>query len=205
MSLTRLIKSSTCTPDELAAYLDGLTHQQRLGQLRKLCRCAQARLWGRVATAPALDLSHFVPPELPDQQEVIHHGRNTLPLFRTFEKRFCRPAGETDRLFGYNEGTTRALLGPGYFVTRPTAGNTAWEARGAVVVDYFQVPDAPVAPGWPAVVKNSQGGQRLVYHRTRDFMRRVSHHLSIGRAYKGELKLPSYFVLCREDKVPLHG
>jgi len=198
MSLTRLTKSRSCTPGELAAYLDGLSHPQRLQQLHKLCRRGQARLWQRVASAPPLDLSHFVPGELPDQQEVIHHGRNTLPLFRTFEKRFCRPAKETGRLFGYNEGATRALLGPGYFVTRLTAGNAAWEARGAVVVDYFQVPDASVAPGWPPVVENSQGGQRLVYHHTRDFMRRVSHHVSIGRAYKGELRLPSYFVLCRE-------
>ena len=197
MSLSRLIKSRSCTPEALADHLDGLDHFGRLLQVRKLCRCTQARLWQRVGEAPPLDLAHFVPDELPDQQEVIHHGRNTLPLFRNFEKRFCRPAGETDRLFGYNEGATRALLGPGYFVARPTAGDAAWQRRGAIVVDYYQVPDAPVAPGWPAVVPNSQGGQRLVYHHTRDFMRRVSRHVSIGRAYKGELKLPSYFVLCR--------
>ena len=197
-TLTRLITSRSCTPAELADHLDGLHHQERLEQVRRLCRCSQARLWQRVATAPPLELSHFVPHELPDQQQVIHHGRNTLPLFRNFQKRFCRPAGETGRLFGYNEGSTRALLGPGYFVVVPTAGDAAWEQRGAQVVDYYQVPDAPVAPGWPAVVPNSQGGQRLVYHHTRDFMRRVSSHVSIGRAYKGELPLPSYFVLCRE-------
>ena len=197
--LSRLIKSRACSPEALAAHLDPLGHAQRLAQVRELCRCAQGRLWERVAAAAPLDLSFFVPEGLADQQEVIHHGRNTLPLFRNFEKRFCRPAGETDRLFGYNEGVTRAVLGPGYFVVRTTAGNMGWARRGAVVVDYHEVPDAPVAPGWPAVVDNSVGGQRLVYHHTRDFMRRVSAHVSIGRAYKGELRLPSYFVLCRED------
>ncbi len=197
--LSRLIKSRACSPEALAAHLDSQSHAQRLRQVRGLCRCSQSRLWERVAAAPPLDLAFFVPEVLPDQQEVRHHGRNTLPLFRNFEKRFCRPAGETGRLFGYNEGVTRAALGPGYFVVHPTAGNADWASRGAVVVDYYEVPDAPVAPGWPAVVDNSVGGQRLVYNGTRDFMRRVSAHVSIGRAYKGELRLPSYFVLCRED------
>ena len=197
-TLSRMIKNAP--PRQLADYLDGLHPEQRSQQVLGLCRRSQARLWQLSARAPPLDLWHFVPHGLPDQQQVIHHGRNTLPLFRRFQKRFCRPAGEQQRLFGYNEGPTRALLGPGYFVVHPTAGNTAWEQRGAVVVDYFQVPDRPVAPGWPEVVKNSRGGQRLVYHRTRDFMRRVSGHVSIGRAWKDETRLPTYFVLCREDQ-----
>ncbi len=33
---------------------------------------------------------------------------------------------------------------------------------------------------------NSQGLQVFVYHRTRDFMRKVSEHVSIGRASTGE-------------------
>ena len=54
----------------------------------------------------------------------------------------------------------------------------AWSARGAVVVDYFQVPDAEVAEGWPPVVDNHWRLQRFVYEATRDFMRRVSAHVS---------------------------
>ena len=33
---------------------------------------------------------------------------------------------------------------------------------------------------------------------TRDFMRRVSAHVSIGKAYKDEKPMPAYFALCRE-------
>jgi hypothetical protein len=68
-----------------------------------------------------------------------------------------------------------------------------------VVVDYFQVPDGPVPAGWPAVKRNAQGLQRFVYDGTRNYMRRVSKHVSIGAAYKGETPLDHYFVLCRED------
>jgi hypothetical protein len=38
---------------------------------------------------------------------------------------------------------------------------------------------------------------RLVYHQTRDFLRRVSRDVSIGAAFKRERPLDHYFVLCR--------
>jgi hypothetical protein len=38
----------------------------------------------------------------------------------------------------------------------------------------------------------------FVYNNTRDFMRRVSQHVSIGTAYKGDKALGAWFVLCRE-------
>ena len=53
----------------------------------------------------------------------------------------------------------------------------------------------------PAIIKpNSSGLQVLVYHKTRDYMRRVSSHVSIGAAYKGESdkEMGAYFVLCRD-------
>ena len=56
-----------------------------------------------------------------------------------------------------------------------------------------------MASGWPRVRSNREGLQRLVYYGTRDFMRRVSQHVSIGAAYKGEKPLDHYFTLCRED------
>ena len=72
------------------------------------------------------------------------------------------------------------------------------ELRGAIVVDYFQIPDGPVAAGWPRVVANDWRLQRLVYHHTRDFMRRVSAHVTIGAAFREESALDHYFILCRE-------
>jgi hypothetical protein len=194
---------------DIAAVLDALDGRARWALLSGLGRAEQRALY-RKADADAMDLAHLVA-GAGSLVEVIHDGLNTLPVpppIRRFQKRFCRPDGSTvDRLFGYNEGPTRRLLGPGYFVALPTAApdivapladdRRAWRERGGVVVDYFQVPDAPVAPGWPRVVPNSRGLQRFVYHGTRDFVRRVSEHVSIGAAYKGERALDHYFILCR--------
>jgi hypothetical protein len=127
-------------------------------------------------------------------------GTNTLPLprgLRRFEKRFARSPGETDRLFGYNEWALRRLIGPGYFVAKPTADHPAWRERGGVVVDYFEVPEGRVPREWPEVVPNSEGLQRFVYRGTRDFMRRVSGDVSIGAAFREEEALDHYFTLCR--------
>ena len=197
-TLDRLIRARGPRLDTVTAHLDALPHAVRKEQALALGWRAQRRLFELAARGPEITLEHFVPADVPDLQEVVHHGRNTFPAFRFFQKRFCRPQGEAGRLFGYNHGPTQRLLGPGYFVTRPTAGQPGWPARGAMVVDYFMVPDAPVSPGWPPVIPNSQGAQRLVYDRTRDFMRRVSEHVSVGRAWKEEKMLPAYFVLCRE-------
>jgi hypothetical protein len=198
MSLVYLVHRSGTRIDEIAAYLDGLSADHRWHEVQQLARRDQERLYELAGAGPAITLDHFVPAAEPALREVIHDGKNTLPVFQTFQKRFCRPSADGDRLFGYNEGITRPLLGPGFFVAHPTAGNPEWERRGAVVVDYFMVPDGEVAPGWPRVVPNSHGLQVLVYHQTRDFMRRVSAHVSIGAAYKGEKKLGAYFALCRQ-------
>lgn len=189
------------TPIErVAAYLDGLSDEERLAALSATTREDQRALYRAAAAAPPITLDFFVPEGTPPRVAVHHRGRNTLPLpgpLRRFEKRFARPEDGSARLFGYNEGATRAWIGPGFFVAVPTAGNAAWEERGAVVIDYFQVPDGPVPEGWPAVKRNDQGLQVLVYNGTRDFMRRVSREVSIGAAYKGEKKLGHYFTLCR--------
>lgn len=184
----------------LAELLDGLTHEERLRALSTSTRADQRALYNAAKEAPPLTLDFFVPAGTAPRVAIHHKGRNSLPLpapLRSFEKRFARPEDGSARLFGYNEGLTRAWIGPGFFVARPTAGNRAWEERGAVVIDYFQVPDGPVPEGWPKVVPNSRGLQAFVYNGTRDFMRRVSEHVSIGAAYKGEDALDHYFTLCR--------
>ena len=198
MTLAELIDHPGLRISAIAAYLDGLSSEARWSELARLGRARQRALYEKAAEAAPLDLAHFVGRAGP-REPVVHEGRNTLPLpgpLQRFQKRFCR-ADAGDRLFGYNEGPTRRFLGPGYFVALPTRGRPQWEARGTVVVDYFQVPDSAVAAGWPAVVPNHHGLQRLVYGGTRDFMRRVSSHVSIGAAYKGERPLDHYFVLCR--------
>ena len=199
MSLKELLLDDDATIASIAAHLDGLSHEDRMDEVMSCNRKQQIAMYEKAAASAPITFEHFVPASVGPLTEVIHHGRNTLPAFKRFQKRFCRPADSADRLFGYNEGSTRALIGPGYFVAIPTEGNADWKPRGAVVVDYFQVPDQDVVEGWPKVVPNSRGLQMFVYNKTRDFMRKVSEHVSIGAAFKKEKALGAYFVLCRED------
>jgi hypothetical protein len=199
MRFVDLLADDHTTPHQLADFFDNLDHAGRMDALATTSKAHQRKLWELSKTAAPIDLEHFVPASVGDRTEVIHHGRNTLPVFRSFEKRFARAADGSARLFGYNEGFTRQFIGPGYFVAHATEGNADWEARGAIVVDYFMVPDGDVPDGWPTVKPNSSGVQVLVYHKTRDFMRKVSQHVSIGMAFKVENSLNNWFTLCRED------
>ena len=186
---------------EIAVHLDALTFVDCKAEAHALNRNQQRKLYQMAAASPALTFADLTPPSVPARTEVIHHGRNTLPLpgpLRNFEKRMCRPESGGERAFGYNEGATRPFIGPGYFVAIPTAGHEGWPERGPIVVDYFQVPQEPVVEGWPKVVDNTVGLQVLVFNKTRDFMRKVSDRVSIGAAYKVEKALDHYFVLVRQ-------
>jgi hypothetical protein len=204
--LIDLIDDDRAGIDAIGAYLDNLEAKPRWLEVKQLDRTRQRTLYEKAAHAAPIDVTHFVG-SAPPRQEVIHDGVNTLPLptsWQRFQKRFCRPepnghgdGAMTVRLFGYNEGPSRKLIGPGFFVAVPTAERPQWSARGGIVVDYYQIPDAAVADGWPSVVPNDWRLQRFVYHETRDFMRRVSRDVSIGAAFKRERPLDHYFVLCR--------
>lgn len=206
--LDRLIDAPHDRIEAIAAHLDALPQEERWREVSGLDRGRQRMLFDKAAQASAIDFAHFVGDARP-REEVVHDGVNTLPLprpLRRFQKRFCLPPGKTarsaERLAGYNEGPTRGLVGPGYFVAIETADRPAWAARGAVVVDYFQVPAAEeVVASWPRVVDNTWRLQRFVYHETRDFMRRVSRHVSVGAAFKRERPLDHFFVLCRRDTI----
>lgn len=197
--LSALVDAPRAGIDEIGHYLDALAAEQRAREVSALDRARQRMLYDKAAHARAIDFAHFVG-DAPARREVIHDGVNTLPVppaMRRFQKRFSRPTYGDERLFGYNEGPTRKVIGPGYFVAISTASRPAWSARGAIVIDYFQVPDGEVPTGWPRVVDNHWRLQRFVYGGTRDFMRRVSAHVSVGAAFKGERPLDHYFVLCR--------
>jgi hypothetical protein len=201
MLLQDLVMDPEATIHAVADFIDGLDSRQRWAQVRRLGRDQQRVLY-RKAESSAIDLSHFIKAAAP-LAEVVHDGVNTLPVapqLRRFQKRFCRPdASGSQRLLGYNEGPLRRLIGPGYFVAVPTNDEATWQSRGGVVVDYFQIPPGAVADGWPRVVANDRGLQRYVYHQTRDFMRRVSDHVSVGAVFKRERAMDHYFVLCRRD------
>lgn len=183
----------------VGAFLDGLDEGQRWAAVGRLDRAHQRALY-RKAVVDSIDLTQLVG-EAEPRVEVIHDGLNTLPVppsLRRFEKRFCRSSVDGP-LFGYNEGPLRRLIGPGYFVAKTTVDQPDWWSHGGVVVDYFEVPADAVVDGWPRVVPNGRGLQRFVYHQTRDFLRAVSAHVSIGAAFKRDRPLDHYFVLCRRD------
>ncbi len=179
--------------DEIEEALDALNPRERVEQSRSLGPKDQRALWelceGRSAT-----LEQIVPKDRVNQT-VRHLGRNTLPAFKIFEKRFIRPQSNPELLWGYNEGPTRKLVGPGYFVCKVSDQPEI----GEVVVDYEVLPEE--APeGWPVIKPNEAGISRLVYAYMQDYLRRVSDHITIGRAYRKGKESPNYFTLCRWDE-----
>ncbi len=202
MELVELLDKGATRISDVDAWLRDRPWDARLSALRGLGRREQRRMYGLAALSDALTLGDLVPESVAAKTAVRHMGKNTLPLppaFRTFEKPMCRPEGDDRRLYGFNEGASRGIIGPGYFVAYEVESNPVWSARGDVVVDYFQVPDGAVAPEWPKVVPNSEGLQKFVFKGTRDFLRKVSDGVSIGAAFKGERPLDHYFVLLRRE------
>jgi len=198
MTLSQLVEAKSKI-QQIAEHLDGLDPKERCKQTLALDGKKQEELYAMAAEAPPLDLTHFVPEDTPDNCEVIHAGRNSQPAFRYFQKRWCRPSEHPGELWGYNEASVRPLIGPGYFVAHPTDRGGS-DVRGAIVVDYFRLPEGPMPLGWPNIKPNSSGLQMFVYNKTRDYMRRISAHVSIGVAFRMEKRIMGYFVLCREEE-----
>jgi hypothetical protein len=192
-TLKELLAPARPDPAAVRAFLDGLDHA---GRMTALTSCGgtvpQAKLYDLAAGAPPVTLEELVPLDQPPMREVIWHGKNSLPMFTLFQKRFCRPAGARghDELWGYNHQAMSWLTGPGYFVCHQDGPVKA-------AIDYRVVP--PEAPAsWPAIKRNDTGGSYFVYRDMVDYLRRVSAHVLIGRAHKHGKELPNYFILCRE-------
>jgi hypothetical protein len=196
MSLDAFFPGDRVDLQGLTSHLDALSHDARLESVRALDRRSQSALFEAAKGYKTITLADFVPSSVAAMRQVIHHGRNTLPAFKLFQKRFCRPdADARDELWGYNEQAMRFATGPGYFVAHD------WDDEGAtgVVIDYHRVP--PRHPeGWPDIRPNSARLSRFVYFETRDVMRAVSKHVSIGRASRNGKWMDAWFVLCREDR-----
>jgi hypothetical protein len=189
------LRETPLQPKEIARLLDGLPSDERVKAVRGAQREEQRRLYQAVDGFAPLRLADLVPASRPDFTTVRHFGRNTLPLFTHFEKRFCRPRGadaeKPEALFGFNFQTLSFVTGPGYFVAREDP------SRPEVLIDYREVP--PEHPdGWPAIRPNERGLARLVYGFMVDRVRRVSEHVSIGSAARNGRDLGSWFILCRE-------
>ncbi len=193
MSLTRFFTTNDVDLKGLSEYLDSLSNETRIMEARSLSAGEQALLFDRAKGWKPLTLDDFVPEDIAPLQEVIHFGRNSLPAFTLFEKRFCRPdTHEAARvLWGYNEQPLKLITGPGYFVARQASADE-------VVIDYCEIPSSKPNP-WPKILPNSARLSRFIYYKTRDYMRGVSRHVSIGRATRDGRPMNNWFVLCRND------
>ncbi|MFN3198177.1 MAG: hypothetical protein ACE366_07135 [Bradymonadia bacterium] len=195
MSFAQLIAEGA-TIEAMAELLDGLDHDGRVQAIRAVGGKSQKALWQR-AEGHVAQMHDIVPPDVPPLTPVRHFGKNSLPLFSHFEKRFCRPAEDADVWWGYNHQPNAWITGPGYFFCKASEA----AERGAVVVDYHHVPPAgaPLPEGWPAPKPNDKGLSRPVYGFMEDYLRRVSAHVTIGRAWRHGKATGNYFILCRES------
>ncbi len=188
-TLQGLIADPGVTPQRVRDALDGMSEGDRVAATRSLKRSLQIKLWQLVDGFGELTLDDFVPSGAPAFQVVRHYGRNTMPAFVIFEKRFYKNAhGE---VAGANFQRISPITGPGYFVTREDPN------KREVLIDYHLVPKE-VPEGWPVIRDNEHGLSRLVYGFMIDRMRRVSEHVSIGHANRHGKEFGAWFVLCRE-------
>jgi hypothetical protein len=193
-AFTAMISDVAVAPASMAELLDGLADGVRTRIIRRLGRRDQQTLYSRVEGFAPLELIDLVPSDRSDLEEVRHLGRNSLPAFTIFEKRFCRlsdnlPAAPK-ALAGYNFQTMSPVTGPGYFMARDDTNTKE------VLVDYTQLPDQKPMD-WPAIRSNERGLSRFVYGFMVDRLRRVSEHVTIGSAARNGRELGSYFVLSR--------
>jgi hypothetical protein len=179
------------SPDKIAEFLNGLDHRARLAACRSLKPKHLKRLYEAVQGFHPITIDDVVPPDKGARNPVRHYGKNSLPAFTIFEKRFLRPDKGAKELWGYNHQALAPVTGPGYFV--------AYDApdRGEVDIDYTRTPhERP--EGWPEVLPNEQGLSNLVYAHMIDKLRGVTDQVTIGRAWKKGKVQPAWFILCRE-------
>jgi hypothetical protein len=180
--------------DVIAAHLDALDAEARVSEIRSLGRAQQARLFDASAGYKTISLDDIVPRDRAPMEEVVHHGKNSLPAFSHFAKVFVRPDTGASEVWGYNRagGFVETVVGPGYFVAYPH------EVPGEILVDYLRLP--PGHPEhWPDIIPNSARLSMVVYNGTQDVLRGVSKHVTIGRATKAGKPMSAWFVLCRDD------
>ncbi len=190
------LRETPIRPPDVARFLDGLPLKLAVAAIRALGRSEQRALYRVVDGFLPVRLHELVPPGVADFVTVRHYGKNTLPVFTHFEKRFCRPKGadhqKPGELYGFNFQAMSPVTGPGYFVARESP------ERPEVWIDYEHVP--PGHPeDWPEIRVNERGLARFVYGFMVDTLRRVSEHVTIGSAARRGKDLGSWFILCRED------
>lgn len=193
MSLSSLLDGTHVSATALSSHLDALSDVQRVAEALALDGRQQAKLFEVVQGARRFTLEDLAPTTTAPLTGVTHEGRNSMPAFSRFAKVFAVPddaSRTTTERWGFNRtsGLVTTTVGPGYFVTV--------QQGDEVLVDYTLLPPKPLV-GAPAILKNSSRLSFFVYNRTKDVVRGVSQHVSIGRASRDGKQLDNWFVLCR--------
>lgn len=177
---------------QIAAFLDALAPTARVAEVLTLHGKEVARLYAACAGGGTPTSEDIVPASLGDDKTVIFEGRNSLPVFSSFQKRFARMGTE---LVGYNHQTMSFVTGPGIFVVKePHAGA---DVEGELYFDYTAAPGA-IPSGFPAFKPNDSGLSNLVYAHMKDYMRVVAKGVMVGAAYKKGKAENAFFLLARE-------
>ena len=194
--------------DDIATYLDGLNHADRVAELRTLRGKPLGKLYD-AAAGRHTGLEFFVPADTPAGQPVLHHGTNSLPapVGGFFRKPMVRSMEDPGTLWGYNDNeglvaTIPWITGPGYFAVRDT-GSESPDGRtdhgGQLFINYYERPDSAPVSGWPDPKPPIGFTAGLVFGEMCDYMWRVSEHVSIGAAFKRGKVVGAWFSLVRED------
>ncbi len=180
--------------EQIAEHLNALGSRERMNQALSLSGKELGLLYDACGGGPELTLEDIVPTEVPNEATVIWEGRNSLPAFTSFQKRFARVAD--DHVVGYNHQTMSMITGPGFFVVQPASDNA--DVPGELYFDYTSKPKKfPAA--WPAFKPNNSGLSNLVYKNMKDYMRVVAKNVMVGKAYKKGKSQNAFFLLCRPD------
>lgn len=188
VSLGERLGSADASAAALAAHLDSLEPRSRAEEVRRIAGRQLGRIWELSAGAMPVRPADLVPAAVADGATVVYAGKNSLPLFTRFEKRFARLGGT---VIGYNHQASSWATGPGYFTVRPAGGDSS-----GLLFDYTAPPEV-VPEGWPAVPARPPVMGRLVFGNLHDFLRRVAEQVFIGTATRLGKPLHQYFILSR--------
>lgn len=176
----------------LSEALDAAAPDARINWGRGLSGGQLWALWELAEAHPAaLPLSTMVP----TQGTIVRHvGKNSLPVFCNFEKRLILREDDGGAVVsGYNANPSwlMGLIGPGHFTVTQ-------ESESVVLFDYTTLAST-VPAGFPALAPNEGGLRAVVYGGMKDRVRRVSSHVTIGRAWKHGKATTNTFLLVRQD------
>ncbi len=193
-NLTKLLDQGA-PREEIAAFMNELSPRERVEQALGITGKRVGKLFHAVDGGPQLTIQHFVPDSTAAGRTVIFEGRNSLPMFTRFQKRFARV--ESGQVVGYNHQTMAFATGPGFFVVKE--GQPEARVHKELYLDYTDVPKE-VPTGWPRFQSNTAGLSLLVYANMKDYMREIATNIYIGAAYKRGKDQGQYFILARQGE-----